>query len=345
MKDIIYPLSIESVDFTQAHQAAYILCEMSYKTRVSQGILAFVSIDSIVQNRILPNEKTYPGKQKKILASFLSEKIQKKPVLLTYDKQVIDLNRVKNPKPSVVHTSGGITYRLWEIKEPKKVQSLTLQLNNIEQFLVADGHHRLAALTQYYQNKTTLFAPCFLAFLTEKNQILLHGFNKLLTGVDIPPQKLIKLMYLYFDVKKAGAFKDVNTSKPAIYLNSTWYGFSLKDKLKTSPSFDISASYVHCFLFENLLGITSDVIENQVISISHNTPVEVLEQWVNNSMYHSAIYIPSMNDIEFTYHVKSGCLFPQNTTFFSPKIDHDLFLFLMQKQKMLLDLQTIESVV
>jgi uncharacterized protein (DUF1015 family) len=147
-----------------------------------------------------------------------------------------------------------------------------------------------------------------------------------------------------FDVQKVGEFEKVGTENPAIYLDKVWYSLSLKDTLKTSPQFDNPACYVHRFLFEKVLGINNDAIEDNVISISHQTPVKELEQWVNKGTYQSAIYIPSMNETQFIRHVKSGCLFPQNTTFFSPKINHDLFLFLLHKQQMVLDLQNREHV-
>jgi uncharacterized protein (DUF1015 family) len=342
MNDIIFPLSIESKDKIQR---SYLLCEIISKTERSLGVLAFVGMDSISQKRILTNEKTYPGKQKQILNSFLCEQIQKKPVLLTYDKQDLDLAMVKHHKPSQIYFFGGIIYRLWEIQEQDQVQKLSRAMNGIEQFIVADGHHRIAALTQYYQNKASVSdRPCFLAFLTEKSQIVLRGFNKLLTRIDMPFQSLLDSMTPYFDVDKVNALDLVKMDKPAIYLNNSWFNFSLKNQLKTSANFDIPACYVQGFLFEKILGINNDTMEEKVFAISQITPMEALEQLVNNGIYSAAVYIPPVKETEFIYHVKSDCLFPQNSTFFSPKITHDLFVFFMQKQKMILDLQLSEIV-
>lgn len=340
MKDIIYPLGMESLDSRQTYpQLSYILCEITSKTEKSLGILAFVAIDAIRQNRIIPNEKTYPQKQKKILASFKTEKIQKKPMLLAYDKENVDLNNFKQLKPTSVFFSENITYRLWEIKEQEKVQQLSKALNSIGQFIVADGHHRLAAMAQYYQTKNVHSDGLnFLALLVEKSQLILQGYNKLLTSISLPSQKLIELMSTYFDIDREG----INRGKPALYLNKTWTCFSLKDKFKTSQNFDSPANYIHVFLFEKLLEINNEVMEEKVISISQDIPLCSLEQMVKNGVYQAAIYIPPMDMRQFINHVKSGCLFPQNTTFFSPKINQDLFLFLIQKQKIVLDLQNSE---
>ncbi|MBA2711521.1 MAG: DUF1015 family protein [Tatlockia sp.] len=343
MKEIIYPLSTEDSDLRQ-EPSSYILCEMSSKTGVSQGLLAFISIDSVIQNRILKNEKTYPKKQHKILGSFLSEKIQKKPILLTYDRQFEDLNFFKKSEPDVVFCSEEITYRLWQITDHDKVRRLSAHLNAIDQFVVADGHHRLAAITQYYLNKSGINKPKFLAFIMEKNEISLQGFNKLLTGLNLSNQQLIEKMSNYFNINKLEKFEGFTLEKPAIYLEKNWFVFSLKNELKTSAHLTISANYVHCFLIEKILGITSNEIEEKVISINHDLSYKFLEQSVNNGRYQSALFIPSIKGDEFINHIQSGYLFPQNTTYFSPKINHDLFSFFLQKQIMGLDLQKIESV-
>lgn len=325
---------------------SYILCEISSKTGTShQGILAFVTIDSLNQGRVLPNEKTYLGKQKKILASLLYEHIQKKPVLLTHDAQKLDLNEFKKPKPCFVVCAEGIFYRFWEIKDKEKVHELSSTLNDLGPLIVADGHHRLAALLQYYKpSRVNHASPCFLAFIIEQSQTILQGFNKLLKRLDLPAQNLIESMAYYFDVMPFGTFEGVDTKSPALYLNKTWYSFSLKTHLNRSQLLDSPPNFVHHYLFEKILGINTHQLEDKVSSISQSTPIRELEQWVNNRIYQAAIYIPFLSMAEVFHLVKSGCYFPQNTTCFFPKINHDLCLFLTQKQTMAFDFHKIENV-
>lgn len=346
MKDIIYPVSTEGLNGKQESlNVSYMICEISSKLGSHLGLLAFVTLDSLNQNRVLPNEKTYLGKQRKILASLLYEKVQKKPVLLTYEAEGPDLNAFKKPKPCFVICLEGITYRLWEIKDKEMVKKLSKKLNDIEQLIVADGHHRLAAMSQYYKSCAVSQAtPCFLAFIIEKSQTQLLGFNKLLTRVEMSTQCLLESMAHYFEVVKCGAFEGVDASHPAFYLERAWYSFSLKMNFKTSAHQEPPAGFVHSYLVEKILGINPLSLEDKISSISHGTPIRELEQWVNNKVYQAAIYVPPLSKTEVFHFVKSGCYFPQNTTCFFPKINHDLFLFLTQRQTMVLDFQKVENV-
>ena len=158
-------------------------------------------------------------------------------------------------------------HEMWIINEESKVLKICDLFNTINRIYIADGHHRVEALSKYaefkkHQNPNhTGKEPYnyFMVAIFPKSQARILDYNRLIKDLyGYSPSNFIKQIKKNFTVQKQDtSYKPKETKSFGMYLDKNWYSI----KLKKNPEknlfriINLDINLLHEYLLEPILGV------------------------------------------------------------------------------------------
>ena len=130
---------------------AFYIYRQTMREHQQTGIVACVSVDEYLANKIKKHELTRQDKEDDRTRHIVNLKANTGPVFLTY-RACEELDRfvqeilVKDPAPEYdFEDENGVNHTVWVIKKSDLIETITDLFKEIDCFYIADGHHRAAA--------------------------------------------------------------------------------------------------------------------------------------------------------------------------------------------------------
>ena len=158
-------------------------------------------------------------------------------------------------------------HEMWIINEESKVLKICDLFNTINRIYIADGHHRIEALSKFaefkkHQNPNhTGKEPYnyFMVAIFPKSQARILDYNRLIKDLyGYSPSNFIKQIKKNFTVQKQDtSYKPKETKSFGMYLDKNWYSI----KLKKNPEknlfriINLDINLLHEYLLEPILGV------------------------------------------------------------------------------------------
>ena len=158
-------------------------------------------------------------------------------------------------------------HEMWVIKEESKILKICDLFNKINRIYIADGHHRIEALSKFAEYKKhqnpnhTGKEPYnyFMAAIFPKSQARILDYNRLIKDLyGYTPADFIKQIKKNFTVhKQDSSYKPKETRSFGMYLDKNWYSI----KLKKNPEknlfriINLDINLLHEYLLEPILGV------------------------------------------------------------------------------------------
>ena len=158
-------------------------------------------------------------------------------------------------------------HEMWIINEESKVLKICDLFNTINRIYIADGHHRIEALSKFaefkkHQNPNhTGKEPYnyFMVSIFPKSQARILDYNRLIKDLyGYSPSNFIKQIKKNFTVQKQDtSYKPKETKSFGMYLDKNWYSI----KLKKNPEknlfriINLDINLLHEYLLEPILGV------------------------------------------------------------------------------------------
>jgi len=158
-------------------------------------------------------------------------------------------------------------HEMWVIKEESKILKICDLFNKINRIYIADGHHRIEALSKFAEYKKhqnpnhTGEEPYnyFMAAIFPKSQARILDYNRLIKDLyGYTPADFIKQIKKNFTVhKQDSSYKPKETRSFGMYLDKNWYSI----KLKKNPEknlfriINLDINLLHEYLLEPILGV------------------------------------------------------------------------------------------
>jgi len=160
----------------------------------------------------------------------------------------------------------GCRHELWVIDDLKKVQKISDLFNTINRVYIADGHHRMEALSKLAEFKKhknpnhdgTEHYNYFMVAIFSQSQARLLDYNRLIKDLyGYSEENFIKELKNKFKVEKQSSqFKPKKPQTFGMYLKKQWYSLELKkppENIFHTVNLDINL--LHHYLLEPTLGI------------------------------------------------------------------------------------------
>ena len=158
-------------------------------------------------------------------------------------------------------------HEMWIINEESKVLKICDLFNTINRIYIADGHHRIEALSKFaefkkHQNPNhTGKEPYnyFMVAIFPKSQARILDYNRLIKDLyGYSPSDFIKQIKKNFSVQKQdSSYRPKETRSFGMYLDKNWYSI----KLKKNPEknlfriINLDINLLHEYLLEPILGV------------------------------------------------------------------------------------------
>ena len=222
-------------------------------------------------------------------------------------------------------------HELWIISEEDAVIKISEIFNKINRIYIADGHHRIEALSKLaefrkHQNPNHTGKEAYNYFMVAifpKSQARILDYNRLVkdlygyTGKDFI--KEVKKKFLV--EKHNSSYKPVKPKSFGMYLDKNWYSLELKKKPEENlfHIINLDINLLHYYLLEPILGIGDARYDNRIDFIAGYHGLSAIEKKVNSgeAKVGFSLFATQMEDV-ISFADKKLTM-PPKSTWFDPK--------------------------
>ena len=185
-------------------------------------------------------------------------------------------------------------HEMWIIDDNAKVLKVCDLFNTINRIYIADGHHRMEALSKLseikkHQNSNHTGEELYNYFMVAifpQSQARLLDYNRLIKDLyGYSSKDFLKEIKKKFNVEKQT--KQFKPSKPqtfGMYLDKEWYSLNLKEPPEQNlfHIINLDINLLHYYLLEPTLGIGDSRYDNRIDFLAGFHGLEAIERKVNN---------------------------------------------------------------
>lgn len=283
---------------------------------------------------ILPHENTFEWavKERKDLMSKTG--CQLEPIFIavngvSFERMLRSAIRHLSPTRTFEEPSGVIN-KFFLVSDRHSMNSIVKSIRR-EKAIVADGHHRLQATRQLYQesvNEEKAFWKYSLAYVTSLQQESL-----MISGI----HRMVDSQYLFrnYRANLEKYFEIIDTGQNDNSGGITVYDGAYKMLIPKDRAFETLGDYgkfkfkgdpslVNFLIFEDVMGLSIHEIARK-ITYTQSMPLAVEE--VDRGRAGFAVLMPEWDKSTFLSMTENGRLLPQKSTYFYPKIPSGIAVY------------------
>lgn len=304
------------------------------------GIIAAVSVQDYLENRIKKHEHTIESREK-IFTDYLENTgFNAEPVLLTY-REDNALNQLmaqylKKRSEYEFTSTDRILHQLWLVDKKEDITYIQEAFKQQEALYIADGHHRSASSALLSQRLAAKGQKgeahhYFMAFLIGEEQLKVYDYNRLIKGIgeqflhELPH----KLRSDFWVEPKNGAYKPEKIHEIGLYRESQW--FKLVPKTGTfdpsDPVNHLDAQILSDLILNPLLEVLNLKTDQRVAFMPGTEGAEGLEKAVDSGRYQLAFNLHPVSMEQVKKVADANAIMPPKTTYVEPKLRSGLVVY------------------
>ncbi len=222
-------------------------------------------------------------------------------------------------------------HELWVINDEKTVSKISEIFNKINRIYIADGHHRIEALSKLSEFKKhqnpdhTGKEPYnyFMVSIFPKSQARILDYNRLIKDLyGYTSKDFIKQVKKKFILEKESSpYKPTEAKTFGMYLEKTWYSLKLKEEPEQNlfHIINLDINILHYYLLEPILGIGDPRYDNRIDFLSGFHGLSSMEHKVNSgeAKIGFSLFATQIDDV-ISFADKKLTM-PPKSTWFDPK--------------------------
>jgi len=222
-------------------------------------------------------------------------------------------------------------HELWVVSDQDIVLKISDIFNQINRIYIADGHHRIEALSKLaefrkHQNPNHTGEEAYNYFMVAifpKSQARILDYNRLVKDLyGYSAKDFIKQVKKKFIVKKENSsFKPNKPKTFGMYVEKNWYSLELKEKPEENlfHIMNLDINLLHYYLLEPILGIGDARYDNRIDFIAGYHGLKSIEEKVNlgEASVGFSLFATQMDDVISFADKKLNM--PPKSTWFDPK--------------------------
>ncbi len=327
---------IKNGTFIKDKENCLYIYRLIYKKHTQTGIVACTLIDEYFSGVIKKHELTNPQKQKDRMEHIKACGANTGPILMAYknNKNISDIIENETIKKPVYNftDSDNVRHIVWVINEDDIIQKIVREFEAVNNFYIADGHHRSAAAAEIYkQNPNNDKMKYCMSVLFEADELNILGYHRLVTDIgNISENELFEKISQRFYImpyNKNNGFEPIMPRQFGMFFNNRWYILNAIDEFIPNDivqSLDVSIIYNNILL--PVFGINDVRNDKRLLTVGGKNGIFEIEKAVITGMAKIgfALYPVSMSEIMSVSDTKN--IMPPKTTWFEPKLKSGLFV-------------------
>ncbi|MBU5615348.1 DUF1015 domain-containing protein [Geomonas azotofigens] len=309
------------------------------------GLVVCAGVDDYQSGTIKKHELTRADKEEDRVKHIDALNANDEPVFYTYRHDpalTATIDQVTTAAPLYDFTTDdGVSHALWDIADPKLIDSLTKSFAAIPTLYVADGHHRSAAASRVRDLRKDANPKhtgseeynYFLTVIFPDNEMTIMPYNRVVK--DLNGRGVAEFMARVgerFEVTPvSGAVNPGERHQFGMFLGGKWY--ELTPREDSFPADDPVASMDVSILQDNLLspvlGVRNPRTDQRIHFVGGIRGVEELERVVNSGEYMVAFSLFPTSIEELMALADEDKIMPPKSTWFEPKLRSGLFIHLL----------------
>jgi len=324
----------ESV-LTKENIKSFYIYKISAKNHSQTGIIGTAKLSAYDNLHIRGHEEIYFERSQKRFNQINNLNAQIGPIYVIHPdnndlSELIKKQTVSEPTYSF-KALDGCKHELWIVSKNDVVIKISEIFNKINRIYIADGHHRIEALSKLAEfkkhknpNHTGEEAyNYFMVAIFPKSQARILDYNRLVKDLyGYSAKDFIKEVKKKFLVKKHNSEYKPNKPKTfGMYLEKNWYSLELKTKPEENlfHIINLDINLLHYYLLEPILGIGDARYDNRIDFIAGYHGLNSIEKKVNSGEagIGFSLFATQMEDV-ISFADKKLTM-PPKSTWFDPK--------------------------
>ena len=292
-----FELMKKSSILTKDNKNSFYIYKISTKDHAQVGIVGTAKLSAYDNLHIRGHEEIYLERAQKRLKQMDNLNAQVGPIYVIHPdneelNKIIKKEIVSKPTYSF-EALDHCKHEMWIINEESKVLKICDLFNTINRIYIADGHHRIEALSKFaefkkHQNPNHTGKELYNYFMVAifpKSQARILDYNRLVKDLyGYSPNDFIKQIKKNFTViKQDTSFKPKESRSFGMYLDKNWYSI----KLKKNPEknlfriINLDINILHEYLLEPILGVGDPRYDQRIDFIAGFHGLDSIERKVN----------------------------------------------------------------
>ncbi len=319
----------------------YYVYQIKLKGHSQTGFLSLANIDDFTNEKIKAHEKIYENRMRERAEQMLNIKTQIGPIYVIYqeNKNISNLlNSIVNKKPDYDFESFDQSiHKLWCISNKEFILELSSFFSNqIDNFYIADGHHRMGAMkliSELKYNKN-INQDNFMIAAFSSNEAKIFDYNRVVRDLNgLSEEKFLELISEKFIINREDRpFKPIKNKQFGMYHENKWYSIEYKELLKNNSIIDnLDINILNNFIFKKYLNIKDVNNDERIRFIAGCHGLEALEKKVNENKDSVAFSIFPSDVTDVMSVADNKLTMPPKSTWFDPKPLDGLVVYEFEK--------------
>ena len=320
---------------TKDSSKSFYINKISTKDHSQVGIIGTAKLSAYDNLHIRGHEEIFFERSQKRFDQMNNLNAQVGPIYVIY-RDNIELSELIEKqiilKPQYSFTAlDKCKHELWIINDEEIVQNISRLFNKINRIYIADGHHRMEALSKLseyrkHQNPDhTGSEPYnyFMVAIFPKSQARILDYNRLVKDLyGYTVKDFLKEFKKKFIIESKSAPHKPNEPKSfGMYIDKKWYSIKLKNKPEENlfQIINLDINLLHYYLLEPILGIGDSRYDNRIDFIAGFHGLEAIEKKVDkgDAKVGFSLFATQMEDV-ISFADKKLTM-PPKSTWFDPK--------------------------
>lgn len=291
-----------------------------------RGIVLAVDAQSCANGRIKKHDNIIQSKADRLVKHIEALGSISEPVLLTQKLPsalltLLHSDRIDQPVITTTDVQG-FTHRMWLLNKADQnlVQAAFAEM---ESLYIADGHHRVEAMSQYLMNSNQLQTQGLMSLIMDQDDLLIKSFHRVIQGVgNIDFLNYFESNNIDFEFITNLIDYVPKSNQSMVICPQGAIAFELGDnKLENPSAVDLlEVSRVELGVMKDLLGIENTSEDPRISFVRGDTPISEMQQNVQSGLCDCVFILPANSFAQVERVADQGLTMPPKSTWVEPKL-------------------------
>lgn len=312
------------------------------------GLIACVDVEDFLAGHVKRHELTRDEKVVIQYEQFDRIGGSSEPILLTYDAAKDADSSIKTALAAwtAAHEpvydfedAAGIRQQLWPVADESVITILVDAFAKLDSLYICDGHHRITAVSRYYEDHRTgpdaEKSRWFTAAIYPSDEMRILDYNRAVRDLaGLSEEEFLKaLTQAEFTVTKLGTepVRPARHGEYTMVMDGIWYRLNFIGKRPTdSPVAELDVSVLQERVLKDILGIENPQNDPRLAFLNGTKGIEALQTATQQGMKVAFAIMPIAMP-EIIKVADAGLTMPPKSTCFDPKPVAGLVIYLVRE--------------
>ncbi len=301
--------------------------------RAQTGIFGCVSVADYDQDIILKHELTRPTKEDDRTRHIVEQQAHAEPVMLTFKDDVEVASIIRSTMDGApfydLTAADGVRHTIWRVTNTQELVDRFVEIDN---FYVADGHHRCKAASRAAEQRPDASAEdevnFFPAVLFPMGDMEILAYNRIIRKLPGSAQDFLARLDEMFELSQTDNPVPQNRGEVCVFICDTWYAMTLPAGKSDSVTDQLDVGRLTDAILDPMLGITDPRRDPNIDFVGGIRGTDELMRLVGEGKAEMAISMYPTSIQELVDVSDAGLLMPPKSTWFEPKLRSGLLVHL-----------------